>query len=158
MDVLSVDKIRKMNSLVKEFKKHGMSGDSDNAVNEVSGRLYGEPREQINETITAEPTQSSIASGDDALIEQKYKLLMDMEKRKVEQEITMLRETINSLTNEIQVLRAELKHAAEQSNQKFKEKDKQDVLKTVPKEDHPRQGNYKPEDVSVEKMFYFGHK
>jgi hypothetical protein len=158
MDVLSVDKIRKMNSLVKEFKKHGMSENSDNAVNEVSGKLYGEPSAQTNDTIAGEPMQPIVATGDDALIEQKYQLLMDMEKKKVEQEINSLRETISNLNNEIQVLRAELKHAAEQSNPKLKEKEKQDVLKTVPKEDHPRQGNYRPEDVSVEKMFYFGHK
>ena len=34
----------------------------------------------------------------------------------------------------------------------------QKSLKAEEKQPHPRQGNYQPGDVAIDKMFYFGHK
>lgn len=153
MEVIDVEKMKKMNSLVKEFKKHGMNADSTEATNQIKGMLYKQAPEQremqgIHAAESVEGTE---------LIEQKYQLLLEMNNKRFQQEIEALKTALNNLGSELQMLKAELKRVAEQPLQKPKEKDKQEVLKTVPNEAHPRQGNYKPEDVSIEKMFYFGN-
>jgi hypothetical protein len=68
----------------------------------------------------------------------------------------MLKSALNTLAHELESVKSELRKLGESVPPKPKEK--QVELKTEAKEVHPRQGNFTPSDVDIQKMFYFGTK
>ena len=86
------------------------------------------------------------------LIEKKFEVMLESLGKKLMSEISSLKETINSLQSEVSELKRGHVQAPVQS-----------VLQTqsAPRAEaplKPRYGDYKPEDVAVEKMFYFGNR
>jgi len=102
---------------------------------------------------------------EDALMEAKYKMLMEQQMKKYEQYLAKLGETTQSLVNEVQALKMNHQSLLQEVQQlkssgvsvQKQQPERQKVLDEKPAV-HPRQGNYKPEDVDIQKMFYFGHK
>lgn len=101
---------------------------------------------------------------DDPLMEAKYKMLMEQQLKKYEQYLAKLGETTQSLINEVQAIKMQHQSLQQEVQQLKssgvsvqKQPERQKVLDEKPAT-HPRQGNYKPEDVDIQKMFYFGHK
>ena len=82
--------------------------------------------------------------------------MLEMNSKKNSQELDLLRSAVGRLAHELESLKGELKRLLEEAPPRQKEK--QQPLKTETKEAHPRQGNFTPDDVSIEKMFYFGNK
>ena len=102
----------------------------------------------VEAPVVVEPQQS------DSLATKKVELILEMNNKKYEQELSALRNAVTMLANELEILKSELRKSAEQMPVKVK--DKQVELKTEPKADHPRQGKFQPSDVDIQKMFYFG--
>jgi hypothetical protein len=73
------------------------------------------------------------------------------------EELDVLRTAMNQLIIEVNSLREELSKA-QVAPQQPKQKEKQAELKTETKVAHPRQGDWKPGDVDIQKMFYYGTK
>ena len=95
-----------------------------------------------------------------ALVESRVNLLLDMHNKKIESRFTSVKDTIAALAMEIERLKFELKKFSETKAHKVVQvvQETQKALKTEDKTPHPRQGNYQPGDVAIDKMFYFGHK
>ena len=86
------------------------------------------------------------------LIEKKFEVMLESLGKRLMSEISSIKETVNSLQSEV----TELKRGHAQASA-------QTVLQTpsvhkVETPLRPRYGDYNPEDVAVEKMFYFGNK
>ncbi len=101
-----------------------------------------------------EQTLSGAGSGFNGsyLLEKKFEVMLESLGKKLMSEISSLRETVNSLQSEL----GELKRGHVQAPV-------QSVLQTPSAQRaeaplKPRYGDYNPEDVAVEKMFYFGNR
>ena len=179
---MDVEALRKLNSLTGELQKHKISISSEDALKQAEHIL--QPLQAMtdqNQTLQNERETTKIAQSTDTLAERQYKLLLEMNNKRFENAITALQNTINTLAQEITRLKIDIsvlstktssqtnsQTAAQQNAQKQEsesakqnssarnnsEKPKEEQKK----ENHPRQGGFTPGDISIEKMFYFGHK
>ena len=106
---------------------------------------------------------------DDPLMEEKFKLLFAQQIQKSDKQLQLLRDTMQALSIEVQSQRNQINDLRQQlasrpavsqaSSSQSQHEETQKVLPTVDKPaKHPRQGDFKPGDVDIQKMFYFGHK
>ncbi len=146
---MDVYKLQRMNALASELRKHNFATSSDDAFQQAE-QVYNESASQQVAVV-----EQPIVERSAPLEEKKVELLLEMNNRKYEQELGLLRSALNSLAQEIEMLKSELRKAVEVSP---KPKERQEPLKTETKEAHPRQGNFTPNDVDIQKMFYFGAK
>ncbi len=120
----------------------------------------------------------------DAFTQRRFELMVEMSTKKLQQEITALKEYVSSLNNEIGSLKSQVSRLAFQPQHAHSVQttlaDSQPEVKEVKimdcrpeNEKHgefqsgaaknsepvrPRYGNYNPQDVSIDKFFYFGRK
>ncbi|OYT31190.1 hypothetical protein DRJ22_02460 [Candidatus Woesearchaeota archaeon] len=87
------------------------------------------------------------------LFEQKIKLLLEMQEKKTEQNLSLIRAALKKLAEELDMVKEQLSKVKEQQP-----KERQEELKTTTKKENPRQGNYSSADVDIQKMFYYGNK
>jgi hypothetical protein len=202
-EVVNIEKLQRMNVLIRELERHGMARDA--AVHEAESILsrespkenddYPEPMFPKAAAAKPEPAPEPIQPAGSALLEAKYQYLFEQSFRKFEREVGELKAHLSRVTTELDMLRADLRQLASQHERLKAERAAAPVhaapaqpavnhdieslrqqlvsepvaapapvqaVEAKPEEpkkpQHPRQGNYKPEDVSVEKFFYFGHK
>lgn len=124
----------------------------------------------------------------DAFTQRRFELMVEMATRKLQQEISALKDNIASLNSEIGSLKSQVSrlqfqpqqaHAvqrtlAESDNQSIQQKKEVKIIDCRPESERhekfesgsaknaepikPRFGDYKPDDVSIDKFFYFGRK
>ena len=100
----------------------------------------------------------------DFLTQQKIELMLQMKMRKFDEEINALKQQVITLHQTIAQLRTELSgRTIKTSSEPEREPVRQVQVsaQTAPpekKEPHPRQGDYTPNDVSIEKYFNFSRK
>ena len=124
----------------------------------------------------------------DAFTQKRFELLVEMATKKLQQEIAALKEQVSYLSSEIgsiksQVTRLQFQPQAkevqtvlqnQQENMPIKQKKDVEIVDCRPQNERreefksgsaknaepisPRYGNYQPEDVSIDKFFYFGRK
>jgi hypothetical protein len=92
----------------------------------------------------------------DPLVSRQFQMEIEKIQKGFSEELDVMRSAINQIISEVNALRDDLSKA--QAAQPPKQKEKQVELKTAPKESHPRQGDWKPGDVDIQKMFYYGTK
>ncbi len=148
---MDVFKLQRMNSLAAEFKKHNFANSSEDAFRQAEQVFEVREAPQVSES-----PQVVVQQKVDSLAERRFEIILEQNNRKYEQELSLLRSALNTLANELENLKSELRRLHEQAPPKIKEQ--QVPLKTEPKEDHPRQGKFQPSDVDIQKMFYFGTK
>lgn len=148
---MDVQKLKKMNELSKELKKHGMADSTAQAFSQAGEMVRDEAFKQV-----VEQNKSSQKSKDG--FDNQYQIMLERQNRQIAQEVQALKETVAAMQAEIEMLKADQKAAPVQQQ----EKPKQEVQKKFPQKEeskeHPKQGGFCPDDVSIEKMFYFGKK
>jgi len=142
---MDVVKLQKLNSLASELRKHNFASSSDDAFKQAE-QVY----EQSEKTIRVE--SPVVERKTDSLSEHRFELLLEQQRLKYEQELGLLRSALGVLSNEFEVLKSEVRKFSEVP----KVKERQEPLKTEPKVAHPRQGDFKPGDIDIQKMFYCG--
>ncbi len=145
---MDVDKIQRINTLTSELRKHNFAASSEDAFQQAE-QLYEDAEQVVVEEKQPAAEQTT------HLEERKAELLIQMNNKKYEQEFSLLRSALNTLAQELETVKTELRKFSEQNP---RPKEKQAELKTETKEVHPRQGNFTPGDVDIQKMFYFGKK
>ncbi len=145
---MDVDKIQRINTLTSELRKHNFANSSEEAYQQAE-QLYEDAEQAVVEE------KQPLAEQTTHLEERKAELLIQMNNKKYEQEFSLLRSALNTLAQELETVKTELRKFSEQNP---RPKEKQVELKTETKEAHPRQGNFTPSDVDIQKMFYFGKK
>jgi len=150
---MDMDQLRKINQLSSELKRHGMAGSSTDAY------------QQAEEIIQVTHKPAPVEQGESVVVEQApadplvaRQFAVELERMQKEHavQLDVLRNAMNQLIAEVNSLRDEFSKA--QSEQPPKQKEKQAELKTENKEPHPRQGHYKPGDIDIKSVFYFGTK
>lgn len=155
---MNVNDVAKMNQMMKELQKHGIARNAPEAFQQAQDIVSDEPKKVI--TINEEGVQVETATVQgSAIIESRVNLLLDMHNKKIESNFLTMRDTISALAMEIEKLKFELKKFSDSKAKVVQVvQETQKSLKTEEKAAHPRQGNYAPGDVAIDKMFYYGHK
>jgi len=170
---MDVDQLQKINNLARELMKHGMAESMDEAVRIAEEKIKGKAQvSEIKERVSGDLlTQSQVAtSADDAT--PKANEALEIRKLKVALEdqaktlgdvggkINELISGFNDLQQEINRLKTIQVPASASTDDKGKPTQTQ--FRPQPeekkKEGHARTGNYNPDDVSVEDVFYYGNK
>jgi len=167
---IDIEKLKKMNNLIKDLKHQGFADSSNEALNQASNFYnhdlggvvpenkkpqYEEPKQTSQLETPADSPQIS-----EAYLETKFQLLLEMNNKKFSEEFNRLHSKISMLNDEVSSLRMELRKTEfkqEKPKPKIEEPVQQQQLPVdQKKEDHPRQGKYTSQDVSVEQFFKFG--
>ncbi len=166
---IDVERIKKMNALAFEFRKHNIAVTSQDAA-EQAQEVFRGTKESVGIESTSpqtlkEPLQiekeSESESNGSYLLEKKFDYLLQTLNSKTEQKLKSLSDNVDALRAELEAVKSELKRFPDEFQRKKlreKEAEAQKVLKTEPKEEHPRQGKFNSEDVRIDKFFYYGSK
>ncbi len=170
---MSVEDIQKVNKLAQELLDQKIIESREEAVQKAQEMLNKEivgDNIQIKET---DDRQNVAAAGNS---EERLRNIIERTKEYMEKQFAGYKNALMALEREIRALQQqveELKSKAQSSSQERipeepsepeqkQEPEKQEQLEESEKksegEPHPKRGNYNPDDVSVEKMFYFGNK
>jgi hypothetical protein len=111
---------------------------------------------------------------DDYFLQKQLELMMDMNNKRVNAEITKMNETITRLNDEVRDLRRQMGSGARRvesavpivnasSGEVVNRPDAPERPVFTPKPEEPKQtsprmGNYQTDDVSIDKFFYFGRR
>jgi hypothetical protein len=150
---MDLEQLRKINTLSHELKRHGMAASSTDAYQQA---------EQIVQIIpkpAAPATEGSVvvqAQPVDPLSARQFQLELERLQKALNDELEVMRTAVNQIIAEVNALRDDVIKL--QSAQPPKPKEKQVELKVEPKEPHPRQGDWKPGDIDIKSVFYFGNK
>jgi len=152
---MDVQKLKKMNELSKELKKHGMADSTAQAFSQAGEMVRDEAFKQV-----IERNKSSQKSKD--CFDNQYQIMLERQNRQIAQEVKALKETVAAMQAEIEMLKADQKTASKLQDKQTQEKPVQETQTKFPQKpeskEHPKQGGFSPDDVSIEKMFYFGKK
>lgn len=149
---MDVEKLKKMNDLSKELKRHGIAIDNTDAFARA-GEIVRD--KEVSEIIShTEKTASCEHSFD-----KQYQLMLERQNRQIANEISALKETVAALKEEILHLKqAKPTQQPQQAQQQPKQETQTKFPQKAESKEHPRQGSYTPDDVAVDKIFYFGKK
>lgn len=142
---MDVEKLKKMNELSKELKKHGIAKSTKEAF-EKAGEMV---RDEAIGDVISQSTQKSEASDS---FDKHYQIMLERQNRQLANEIIALKEAVAVIQQEVE----RLKQAPMQQQPK-EERQATFAKKEEPKQ-HPKQGGFTSEDVAVDKVFYFGKK
>jgi len=166
---MDIEKTKRVNALARELKEHGIASDYEDAYRQAEKMIESglESPDSQSDDISIRPyvpkeepvKQASQPSlGLDALETRNMKNRLDA----LEQQLNIMFLKINEIVTEMNHAEKkkaespiEIRHTREEEKEE-KQRDTQANLKTQHSEAHPRTGDYKPSDVSIEKMFYFG--
>lgn len=153
---MDVEKLQKINALANELKKHNFASNSNDAYEQAQEAFkMSEKEEKKAEVapITPEKPVEQETKLDADFFEKKLQLVLEMNNKKYDKIIAEMQEGMQQMAQEIIKLRDRPVERVEKI-----EKQVQKELKTVPKESHPKRGEYTSSDVDIQKMFYFGNK
>jgi len=155
---MTLDVSQKTNILAETLQKNGVACSSTEAL-EKANQIIG-----ITEGKVPEENKYRI-------LEQKYRDLLEQNNNIFIKEINDVRNSMNSLISEINMIKRQLVQQQESiknqesiNSQRIEQPVNQQVQEKVeePKENkkvlHSKQGSLTSEDVSIEKFFYFGKK
>lgn len=154
-----VEKLKKIAKLSQEMRKHGFATHSDDAVQAAQaiykGTIANEPTpEQRHQALQEKKNMAGQSTPEfEAFSKQVSQRLGD-----IEGNLSTVISKMNEIIKEINDLQ---KAGSRQGVPR--EKDVQAALPKqepaqAPKEPHARSGNYTPQDVQIDKIFYFGNK
>jgi hypothetical protein len=151
---LNVEKLKKINQLSKEFKKHGMA--MEDAIEQASESVH----EKGVKDFLQESKEQMQSSKNPSSTEQ-YIMMLERNNRKIMEEVQKIKEEVSKIMNEFSDIKRQLHEqpVPVQVQEVIQPKvEKQTKLKPKKKIKNEKQGDINPEDVSIEKMFYFGKK
>jgi hypothetical protein len=155
-----IEDVQKVNKLAQELLNQGIASTRDEAVQKA--------QQFLNKEITQERTPAHKTS--QALPEVNLDILKNMLERQrdmTQRQLQDFRSAINSLAEEISRIKEQLSRAKVEartaSDAGLSPEQKTGQLKLEKKEEkkkepHPKRGDWKSEDVAIEKIFYFGNK
>ncbi len=182
---MDVERIQKINALALELMKKGLASDRENAVMQAEevfkSQHAGDYREMRN---TLNAVQESVQQRDRPanmqidLSQDRVRDILEQNSKFLVQKIKEFQEKIDGMEREVETLKVKLNYqrlptaANVVSNQGptpiIGAPQMQSMPSSAPQSSmqggaaapgsHPRSGNFKDTDVSIEKFFYMGHK
>jgi ABC-type phosphate transport system auxiliary subunit len=169
------EKMRKMNELAKDLKQHGFADSSFEAIKQA-GQIYGD------EEMTHEVKHGLIQSKQDRMVGEEKMSETDFDRKfkKLQENIDTLTTKMNEMIQALNDMDSRITQLSKkQREERFAPHEEMPVQnKETPvekKQEEPahheekhqtesgeyanqRVGNYQSQDVSIDKMFYFGKK
>jgi len=151
---MDVEKLKKINDLAKELREHNICNSMDEAYAQAETMIVG------NTSVTK---INSMNEGRDMDTQNLVALRKTTNKvDEIDKQISDIYSQINEIKGLVNEIVAEILKLKEQKKEEPRA-EKQIVLESRQQHSsseaiHPRVGGYKPEDVAIDKMFYFGHK
>ena len=149
---MDLDQLKKINQLSSELKRHNMADSSTDAYSQAQGIITvtqkAAPQSSMQEAVVKEAPANALA-------ERQFTIELERVQKAYTEELDVLRNAVNKIITEVNTLREDLSKVQAQPKQKEKQAE---LPKAEKKESHPRQGNFTPQDVDMQKMFYFGNK
>lgn len=173
---MDVERIQKINKLALDLMKQGLALDRDDAVLQAEkvfrskdGEEYSSIRERLQATEPQrEPkSASSVLGQQDDPHPEKIKDILQQNSQFLVKKITEFQEQMQTLKKEMDVLKQRF---SQQGSAVSNAPPKLGEMPVNPQEiqrgpspqasasNHPRSGNYKAEEVSIEKFFYMGNR
>ena len=164
---MDVERIRKINAMALEFLKQGLVSDREEAMlqaeklfkNQDPTSNYSQVRETLTE-IKADtervnapaPTTASDLSSDEvkSILEQNTKFIIKT--------MTEFQNKLETMEREVTILKNRSASAPSPAPQMMSARQEGQPMPSSGAQNHPRSGNYKEADVSIEKFFYMGNK
>src|SRR3989344_7596667 len=179
---MDVERIQKINKLALDLMRQGLASDRDDAVvqaekifrakdgeySSIRDRMQAtEPQRESAASLALTPQNGSSASAD--LHPEKVKDILQQNSQFLVKKITEFQEQIQAMRKELDMIKQLRISAPQQSSApaappKLGEipAHNPDIQRGQPTQasasNHPRSGNYKVEEVSIEKFFYMGNK
>ncbi len=150
---MNVEHIQKINELAQELFKQGLAQDREDAMIQAE-RAYHSRSDKFSEIrATLEGVKEEAKPKAEAdLSQEQIKEILEKNSLFLVKKIKEFQEQMNALEQEISLLKNKLANA-------YRPAAAPPAAREPPKaEGHPRSGNYKNEDVSIEKFFYAGKK
>lgn len=142
---MDVNQTVKINSLVNEFKKHGIATDEE-AINQATKVVNGSSIDDSGEV--SQPTLD--------MMNRKVSYLSDLTDRRIKDEVAKLRAELNNVVAELRALKDSVRML--QTRPAVQEKKIEETPETKEEKPKPRTGDFEPSDVDINKMFYCGNK
>lgn len=175
-----IEDIQKINKLAKEMLTHGMATSLDEAVSKAQATLrnngaitlnIGDAKQNLaqqKEKKTDDEEIDQISIEKPAMPKIDWQEAMSKNTQYVVGQLKIYQQMIEQMNNEIILLKRELQTLKNsQSHLNIPSNSREQVIniddtpapqKTPEQKSHPKQGNFSSEDVSIEKVFYFGNK
>ncbi len=170
---MDVERVKKINDLALELMKSGLAADREDAVIQAERTFRNRDSEEYSsmrgtmQEIKVRDKQTSIESKDEPELSQEdIKSILKQNTEFFVRKFREFQEKMDSLEKEVSLLRARFTYeriATQGDTQKREDLtvgeaahagEQKPARKDAPV--HPRSGNYKQEDVSIEKFFYMG--
>lgn len=97
-------------------------------------------------------------TSDDYLLRKQIELMMEASNKKIAAELSKINEMIERLSKEIFDVKRQLNEVTKTGSMVISEKNVRQEPIRQETQPRPRYGDYKSEDVSVDKLFYYGNK
>ena len=163
---MDVERIQKINNLALELMKQGLAENREDAVTQAEKIFRNQDTggyDCIKDSMVVEEPKKDTqeASVQESLGHDKVKQILQQNTQFIVTKFKEFQEKISKMENEIESLKSHIRsHRVPTVNDilsQKKEKEEQSVGSQSTTEGHPRSGNYKDEDVSIEKFFYYGN-
>ncbi len=166
---MDVERIQKINTLALELMRKGLASDRENAVvqaeqiyRNTDTQGYASLRDTLNEVKADAAPKRELQSTTD-LSQDQIKDILEKNTKFLVSTIKDFQEKMGNMEKELESLKSKVRY---QSIPTAKElivdapQQAQTIQRGKPVEStmHPRSGNYKEADVSIEKFFYMGSK
>lgn len=156
---MDLEKIKKVNQLSKEFKKHGMA--MEEAIEQASDSVH---EKEVKEFL--QESKEQMQSSKNPSSTEQYIIMLERNNRKIMEEVQKVKEEVAKIMDEFADIKRQLhekpiievRQEITEANPQQKKIEKQAKLKPKKKIKNEKQGDINPDDVSIEKMFYFGKK
>ncbi|MFC1728050.1 hypothetical protein ACFLZ7_01130 [Nanoarchaeota archaeon] len=146
---MDIEQLRKVQETADNLKQHNIVESTQEALDQVNKDLNIEGTD-VPDINISKTDRKGVEMNDDV---QDLRRRLEKHSELISKQAKMIYElqgVVNELIKEVNKL--------ETSEPTKNPRERQKMLDTEEKKDHPRSGGYKPEDVSVEKMFYSGVK
>ena len=174
---MDVERIQKINKLALDLMKQGLALDRDDAVLQAEkvfrskdGEEYSSIRERLQATEPQrEPkSASSVPGQQDDFHPEKIKDILQQNSQFLVKKITEFQEQMQAMRKEFDAFKQRMSQSQQMSSSNTPPKlgempvNPQEVQRgpspQASASNHPRTGNFKAEEVSIEKFFYMGNK
>jgi len=156
---MDIDRIQKVNMLANNLVKQGLASDKDDAIRQAE-RIY-----DVQTPSRVEVVEETLAPKQDAMTEEKLHEILEKNTQFLVKTIKDFSKRLNEVEQKLaskgRIHVEELPHAPAGSVPPSQVAPPPQAAPSPPKPAvpiNPRSGNYKDEDVSIEKFFYMGSK
>lgn len=163
---MDVERIQKINALALDLMKKGLAQDREDAVFQAEqvfrnrdSENYAEMRGRMEEIRQADQKQDKKI---EELTQGKIQEIMEQNTQFIVKKMREFQEKIDSLEKEMSQLRNQVTYQKLPTVKEIKKEEEIPKLGEIKstgnekQQPHPRSGNYKDADVSIEKFFYMG--